>query len=90
MQGYCFKRQEKCDNDIRKCTGNEKDVHQKLSKVLRNKHISLEAQKRVLNYYVISIVLYDRECQTDSSQMKTRGNRYFSTERYRQYHRLGK
>lgn len=43
-----------------------------LSKVLRNRNISLETKKRVLHCYVISILLYGSECWTIFSQIKNR------------------
>lgn len=45
---------------------------EKLNKVCRNRKIYSETKKKVLSFYVISIVLYGSECWEITSQMKKR------------------
>lgn len=51
----------KCDIEARKRIGQVKKAFQKLSKELRNRKVSLETKKRVLQYYVLSILLDGNE-----------------------------
>lgn len=54
----------KWDTKMRKRIGIEKGVFQNLNKILKTRKIALETIKRVLYYYVISVLLCNCECWT--------------------------
>lgn len=60
----------KCDPEIRRRIALAKDAFQKLEHILRNRKLSMETKKRVLDCYVISILTYGCECWTISAQME--------------------
>ena len=49
-----------------------KDTFQKLEKVLRNHKLAMETKRRVLDAYVMSILMYGSECWTILPQMRQR------------------
>lgn len=59
----------KSDAEIRRHIGMAKDAFQKLG---RDRRSLLVTKKRVLNYYMISVLLYGSECWTVSSKMNKR------------------
>ena len=63
---------DRCNTEIKKRIGMAKDTFQKLEKVLRNHKIAMKTKKRVLDTYVISILMYGSECWTISPQMRQR------------------
>ena len=69
--GSVIKSDGRCDTEIKKCIGMAKDTFQKLEKVLRN-HKSAMETKRVLDAYVMSILMYGSKCWTISPQMRQR------------------
>ncbi len=62
----------RCDTEIKKRIALAKDTFQKLEKVLKNRTLTIVTKKRVLNSYVLSVLLYGSECWTISSQMRMR------------------
>ena len=54
------------NTEIKKRIGMAKDTFQKLGKVLRNHKLAMETKKRVLDAYVMSILMYGSECWTIS------------------------
>lgn len=54
---------EKQATEIGTNTGIAKDEFQNLNKVQKDRNISFETQK-IMNYWVITILLYDSECRT--------------------------
>ena len=62
----------KCDPEIKRRIALAKDEFQRLEHILRNRKISMETKKRVLECYVISTLTYGCECWTISAQMEER------------------
>ena len=62
----------KCDPEIKRRIALAKDAFQRLEHILRNRKISMETKKRVLECYVISTLTYGCECWTISAQMEER------------------
>ena len=62
----------RCDTEIKKRIGMAKDTFQELEKVLRNHKLVMETKKKVLDAYVMSILMYGSECWTISPQMRQR------------------
>src|ERR1700730_6192687 len=62
----------KCDPEINRRIALAKDAFWRLKHILRNRKISMETKKRVLERYVISTLTYGCECWTLSAQMEER------------------
>ena len=70
--GSIIKADGKCDSEIKRRKGMAKDAFQKLGKILKDRKISMDTKMRVLDCYVNSILTYDSECWTISTQMEGR------------------
>ena len=62
----------KCDIEIKRRIGMAKDTFNKLEKVLKSRKMLMSTKKRVLECYVISVLLYGSECWTISPTMRKR------------------
>lgn len=63
----------KCANKIWRYIWIKKNTFQKLNRILKKNMIfSLKNKERMLNYYVISMILYGSKCRAISSQIKRR------------------
>ena len=62
----------KCDEEIKKRIGIDKDVFQKLQKIVKNSEPSLDIRTWILDCYVKPILTYSSESWTISSQIKQR------------------
>lgn len=62
----------KCDIEIRRHIVIGKEAFQKYGIIKKQKTFVRKKKKRVLNYYITSVFLYDSECWTISSKMKRR------------------
>ncbi|MGX9987587.1 reverse transcriptase domain-containing protein [Soonwooa purpurea] len=62
----------KCDAEIKTRIGLARNAFQKLSKILKDRKVSRTTKKRVLNCYVIPVLLYGSESWTISSRMRRR------------------
>jgi hypothetical protein len=60
------------DVEIKRRIGMAKNTFYKLEKVLRNRKMLMSTKKRVLDSYVMSVLLYGSECWTISPTMKKR------------------
>ncbi|MCH9665805.1 MAG: hypothetical protein K0U41_08180 [Gammaproteobacteria bacterium] len=60
----------RCDTEIRRRIGIAKDSFQKLNKILKDRKLTMGTKIRVLDCYVLSILLYGSECWTISPPMK--------------------
>ena len=58
------------DAEIKIRIGMAKDAFQKMEKVIKNKHITIETRNRILQCYVIPILPYGSECWSISPNME--------------------
>src|SRR3984893_15745544 len=70
--GSVITKSGKWDPEIKRRIALAKDAFQRLEHILRNRKISMETKKRVLECYVISTLIYGCECWTISAQMEER------------------
>ena len=69
-QGTVITHDGKCDKEIKRRIALAKTTFSNLSKVFKNKRLSLHIKRRLLKCYVRPVLLYGSECWTITDAMK--------------------